>query len=241
LQRAYDQILHDVALQKLPVVFCVDRAGLNAADGATHHGIFDVAYLSQVPDLVIDTPVTEDALRLSLAQALKRDMPSAIRYPNGTESDAVLSRFYPNGLDGHLSCRADFDAADTEAIDAVIVTDGRIVSEAMIAAARWKETWGKRAGLVLIERLKPYDLAADFLAQRLPDRSIKVLFVEEDIRAGGMGMMLSELLSRRYPEKMANKTTKILAPEDSFVIRSRPEPIYDTAGVSADCILQTLM
>ena len=238
LQRAYDQILHDVALQKLPVVFCVDRAGLNAADGATHHGIFDVAYLSQVPDLVIDAPLTDEALRLSLREALQRETPSAIRYPNGCESFEVTSRFYPQGLNRELSCCADFE--QFESVDAMIVTDGRIVSEAIAAAKRWKEESGKQAGIVLLERIKPFDIAADYIAKRLPSNPIRLVFLEEDIRAGGMGVTLCDLLSRRYPEKMAKKSVVILAPEDSFVIREGVESIYDTAGVSADYIFNAL-
>jgi 1-deoxy-D-xylulose-5-phosphate synthase len=240
LQRAYDQILHDVALQKLPVVFCVDRAGLNAADGATHHGIFDVAYLSQVPDLVIDSPITEDTLRHSLREALCRDLPGAIRYPNGCESDDVLARFYADGTDETLSCRADFDTSETECIDALIVTDGRVISEAIAAADCWQKEKGKRAGIILIERIKPYEIAADYIAHRLPSHASRVIFLEEDIRAGGMGMMLSDILNRRYPEKMENKSVRILAPEDNFVIRENSESIYTTAGVSTDCVLKAL-
>lgn len=238
LQRAYDQILHDVALQKLPVIFCVDRAGLNAADGATHHGIFDVSYLSQVPNLVIDSPLTEASLRLSLREALARDLPSAIRYPNGYECNEVVSRFYPNGLNRELSCCADFDLS--ESVDAIIVTDGRIVGEAIHAASLWRDESGKRVGIVLLERIKPYEIAADYIARRLPMHPIRLIFLEEDIRAGGMGVTLYDLLSRRYPEKMANKSVVILAPEDSFVIREKAESIYDTAGVSADYILKAL-
>ena len=238
LQRAYDQILHDVALQKLPVVFCVDRAGLNAADGATHHGIFDVAYLSQVPDLVIDSPLTDEALRLSLRDALHRETPSAIRYPNGCESFEVASRFYPQGLNRELSCCDDFE--QFESVDAMIVTDGRIVSEAIAAAKRWKEESGKQAGIVLLERIKPFDIAADYIAKHLPSNPIRLVFLEEDIRSGGMGVTLCDLLSRRYHEKMANKSVVILAPEDSFVIREGVESIYDTAGVSADFIFKAL-
>ena len=240
LQRAYDQILHDVALQKLPVVFCVDRAGLNSADGATHHGIFDVAYLSQVPDLVIDSPMTEDALRLSLAQALQRDIPSAIRYPNGCECDQVLARFYPNGSDGELSCRADFEVSEADLVDALIVTDGRVVSEAICAADSWQGRCGKRAGIILLERIKPYELVADHIAQRLPKHAARILFVEEDIRAGGMGMMLSDMLSRRHSAVMSNKSVSVLAPENTFVIRERSESIFTTAGVSANQILKLL-
>lgn len=239
LQRAYDQILHDVALQNLPVVFCVDRAGLNAADGATHHGIFDVAYLSHVPGLILDTPVTEATLRQSLTEALNRPTPTAIRYCSGCEQDAVLTRFYPEGQRSDtLSCRDDFPQT---APDAVIVTDGRVVSEAMTAADSWHEQTGKRAGIVLLERVKPYELAAEHLAARLPQTPAHVIFLEEDIRAGGMGMMLSDVLSRTHPTLMANKRITILAPEDNFVVRERKESIYTTAGVSSEQILSTLM
>lgn len=240
LQRAYDQILHDVALQNLPVVFCVDRAGLNAADGATHHGIFDVAYLSQVPGLVIDAPITEATLRESLSQALARSTPTAIRYSNGCEKENVLARFYPSGAEKTLSCRSDFSEDEIDALDALIVTDGRIVSEAINAATLWQTANHKRAGIILMERIKPYDIAAGYISKRLPTRPIRILFLEEEVRAGGMGMMLSDLLVRQYPEQMANKSMTILAPEESFVVRDRDESIYTTAGVSAEQILAAL-
>ena len=79
LQRAYDNIIHDVALQGLPVVFCIDRAGLNSADGATHHGIFDVSFLSHIPNLKLYTPITREGLRRSLEAALADGAPCAIR------------------------------------------------------------------------------------------------------------------------------------------------------------------
>ena len=242
LQRAYDQILHDVALQDLPVVFCVDRAGLNASDGATHHGIFDVAFLSQVPGLIIDTPVTERTLRRSLEEALERSVPTAIRYCNGCERDDVIERFYSVKADGEeaLSCRADFDTAQKESLDAVLVTDGRVVGEVMSAADRWREQAGKRAGIILMERIKPYNAAADAIAARLPEKAMPLIFVEEDIRSGGMGMTLTDVLCREHADLMANKRTEIMAPEDDFVIRERNESIYTTAGVSAAQILAVL-
>ena len=239
LQRAYDQILHDVALQNLPVVFCVDRAGLNASDGATHHGIFDVAFLSQVPGLILDTPVTNACLCKSLAEALNRPTPTAIRYCSGCEQDAVLERFYLSKEIDTLSCRADF--TQTDAPSAVIVTDGRVVRDAMIAADRWYEQTGHRAGIVLLERVKPYAHAAEHVAAHLPHSVSHVIFLEEDIRAGGMGMMLADVLVRNYPTLMAKKRVSILAPEDTFVIREQDESIYTTAGVSAEQILTALM
>ena len=84
LQRAYDQIIHDVALQKLPVIFCIDRAGLVGEDGATHHGVFDLAFLRSVPNMIISAPMDEIDLRNLMYTAYRhRDLPFAIRYPRG--------------------------------------------------------------------------------------------------------------------------------------------------------------
>jgi 1-deoxy-D-xylulose-5-phosphate synthase len=87
LQRAYDQLIHDVALQNLPVVFCIDRAGLVGADGPTHHGAFDLAYLRCIPNLVVAAPHNERELRNIMFTALQHNGPFAIRYPRGNGSD----------------------------------------------------------------------------------------------------------------------------------------------------------
>ncbi len=83
LQRAFDPIVHDVALQKLPVVFCMDRAGLSGDDGPTHHGLFDIAYLRGIPEMVLMAPKDEDELADMMKTALQLPGPSAIRYPRG--------------------------------------------------------------------------------------------------------------------------------------------------------------
>ena len=83
LQRAFDPVVHDVALQKLPVVFCMDRAGLSGDDGPTHHGLFDISYLRGIPEMVLMAPKDEDELADMMATALTIDGPSAIRYPRG--------------------------------------------------------------------------------------------------------------------------------------------------------------
>ena len=86
LQRAVDQVIHDVAIAKLPVVFCIDRAGCVGADGVTHHGLFDIALLRNIPNLTIAQPKDEDDLKDLLAEALRRDGPTVIRYPRGGAS-----------------------------------------------------------------------------------------------------------------------------------------------------------
>ena len=83
LQRAYDQLIHDVALQNLPVVFALDRAGLVGADGATHHGAFDIAYLRCIPNMSVLTPADENECRQMLYTAFLQDHPVPVRYPRG--------------------------------------------------------------------------------------------------------------------------------------------------------------
>ncbi len=241
LQRAYDNILHDVALQNLPVVFCVDRAGLNASDGATHHGIFDVAYLSQIPNLKIYTPVTQNALRCALYEALHSDGPCAIRYPNGYESQEVIEAFYGKTPIRTVGLRNDYlrtVGATAEDVDAVLITHGRIVSEAL-KAKKQLEKQGFSLGILLLEQLKPYALTAEEVVRCLPEKPCKVIFLEEEIRTGGMGMLLSDALSD-YP-KMKNKTVRIIALDDQFGIQTQDESIWKSFGMDCDGIVKVIL
>lgn len=235
LQRAYDNLIHDVALQSLPVVFCIDRAGLNAADGATHHGIFDVAFLSQIPDLKIYTPITRNALKNALQSALKSDTPVAIRYPNGYENRAIVDAFYGEKAPVDIRVRSNFQKG--QALDAVIVTHGRITAEALKACEMLKNE-GISAGVLLLEQLKPYDAVAAEVAELLPTGEGTVLFLEEEIRAGGMGMMLSEALSDY--DVMKNKRVEIIALDDSFGIQDKNEPIFASFGMDAESIAKKI-
>lgn len=236
LQRAYDNILHDVALQELPVVFCIDRAGLNAADGATHHGIFDVAFLSQVPQMPIFTPITYEALERTLQKALQLGKPCAIRYPSGVEEREVVEAFYQAGNPTDSPLRTNFDC-DKESLDGLIITDGRIVTEAL-AAAKELEQRGKHIGIVLLEQIKPYESIARAILPLLPEKACPVLFLEEEIRAGGMGMLLSDALSK-HPQ-MQNKQIHILALDDQFGIPADNRPIWEALGLDKTAIVKAL-
>ncbi len=230
MQRAYDQIIHDIALQRLPVIMCIDRAGLSQSDGATHHGIFDVAFLSGVPGVTIYTPITFAGLQLSVQAALRGGTPAAIRYPNSREDEHIKSVFYPDGPAHTIGVRTNFGCGRTP--DAVLVCHGAIVSEALTAADRLAAE-GICLGIILCEYLRPYDRLAAEVAGRLPQR-VPVLFAEEEIKAGGFGMMLSEAM-RSLPA-FAGRTYDILAVDDSFSIQTKPEPIRHTAGVDADAM-----
>ena len=236
LQRGYDNILHDIALQDLPMLLCVDRAGLNASDGATHHGIFDVAFLSGIPNLEIYTPLTNETLKASLSAALASGKPSVVRYPNAAEDERVIKAFYRDGDFSIRIARSDFER--DENVSAVIVTDGRIVTEALEAKRKLAEQ-GVRVGVILLERIKPYADAARAVLSLLPQGAEKIVFLEEEQRAGGMGMLLCDAMCREgMPDGIR---TSIMATDDSFVIRRQNEPIFKTAGVDAESIVNEIM
>lgn len=238
LQRGYDNIIHDIALQSLPVILCVDRAGINGSDGPTHHGIFDVAFLSGIPNMSIYTPLTYGSLRAALDEALNGGSSCAIRYPHSEESETVVGRFYPDGDYALKGARADFDVAP----EAVIVTDGRIVEEAL-KAEKMLASRGICCGTVLLEKIKPYADAADRVNSLISDCTKVILFYEEELRNGGMGMLLSDTMRRKgYLE---GREWRILALDDSFAARDRDVPVLEAAGldaaVAADIIEQAVI
>jgi len=235
LQRAYDNIIHDVALQNLPVCFCIDRAGLNPSDGPTHHGIFDVAFLSGIPNMTIYTPATCGALELAMKEALAADTPVAVRYPRGAESRLVAETFYGADVEGPLGIRCSFE--DAAALDAVVITHGSIAEEAL-RACDLLAAEGLRVGVILAEVIKPYDRLAALVREALGVSTCPVVTLEQEIRAGGMGMLLWDKLSQ-FPEFSARKKA-ILAPDDSFVAQDKDESIYKTAHISAEDVVQAI-
>ncbi len=235
LQRAYDNIIHDVALQNLPVTFCIDRAGLNPSDGATHHGIFDVAFLSEIPGIEVYTPVSYEALRSVLKSSVESNKISAIRYPSGSENASVIKEFYP---EGHGSS---FDGIRTSGMDgaeAVIITHGKIAAEAIAARDILCEL-GVGVGIILCEKIKPYRELAEKVAAALPSSVKKIVTLEEEIRAGGFGMLLLEEL--RLFGALEGRETRILATDDSFCIPERGETCYEASGVCRHSVVKAVM
>lgn len=195
LQRGFDNIIHDIALQNLPVVMCIDRAGLNHRDGITHNGVFDVAFLSGLPNVRIYTPATFEALERALSEAVNADCPTAVRYPSGGESELVKEEFYKTAADG---CPVVAGGSLTDDAEVIIVSHGRVAVEAVRAAEILRDK-GVSAGCVLLERLTPYGEIAEGIERLVAEHKKlrKLVFLEEEIRAGGMGMMLSDELRRR--------------------------------------------
>lgn len=223
LQRAYDNILHDVALQQLPVRMLIDRAGLAPADGATHHGIFDVAFLSEIPGVRILSPMTYGSLLAAMRQIETANEPVALRYPNADEDPAVARAFYPDGDYENFGVRADFDGA----VDAVFVSYGPIVSRVLAAESMLRRE-GIRVGTVLLEELKPYDRTAKALAPHLRDVPA-VLFVEEGIFNGGAAMIMKEHLSALG---LPAQEYAVSALDETFAAPTVPGDLYELTGLS---------
>jgi len=183
LQRAYDQVIHDVCLTNLPVVFALDRGGLVGEDGPTHHGYFDITYLRSLPNMTCMAPKDENELRHMLYTALHHPGPVAIRYPRGQGVGVAMDpdyRLLPLGEAEVL----------VEGNDLQIFALGSMVAPALEAAALLREE-GVSAGVVNCRFVKPLD---DGLVD-MAATSRRVLVVEENVRQGGLGGAILELFN----------------------------------------------
>ena len=232
LQRSYDQMIHDVALQNLPVTFCIDRAGFNNADGATHHGIFDVAFMSQINGLKIYTPATYDVLVRSLHEAVNSNSPCAIRYPSGSEEAIIRDTFYNGESAGSIGTRCDFDGE----VDVLIVTHGRIAKECIKAKKMLLEK-GICAGIVLCEFVSPYDKLSELVGEvSMRAKPSAILFVEEEIKAGGFGMLLSEQMRKRG--MLEDIKYDIIGAENAFVKCNAGQTYIEASNLDGESIAE---
>ncbi len=183
-QRAYDQLLHDCALQGLPIVLALDRAGLVGPDGVTHHGLFDVAFLGQFPGWTLFAPDSLAELRECLERAVDCPGPAAVRYPKGTECGAFSGRFERFGD----LFRADFGEAEAE-LSVVLLTYGRL-TENVCRAAELLADGGRKVRV--LRAMKLFPLAAEEFEALcgLFGSAERVCVLEEGVRAGGFGERL---------------------------------------------------
>ncbi len=184
LQRAYDNVLHDVCLQNLPVTFALDRGGLVGADGPTHHGVFDLSYLRHIPNLVLMAPRDENELRRAMLTALQWEGPFAYRYPRGN----ALGLTRPETLEP-------FDVGKGEKLrdgcDATIFTLGTMVEPALQAAEKLAEE-GISLAVVDARFVKPLDKDLLFAEAQ---RTGVVMTAEENALQGGFGAAVLEALA----------------------------------------------
>jgi len=225
LQRALDQVIHDVALPRLPVVFCIDRAGLVGEDGATHHGAFDIAFLNYIPGLVLLAPENAAELEAMLAWAANYTLaPVAIRYPRGTAKSLP-----------HLAFGADFDPFKA----VVHKTEGNI---ALVAAGdafhTAEKVWqllsekGIQAVLVQIRAIKPLDMET---LKEVSHNCPNIFTLESGSRIGGMGARIAQELSS---EAVAVHS---LGYPDEFITHGKTNQLVSLIGLDAAAIAEQII
>ena len=224
LQRAYDQVLHDVCLQNLPVVFALDRSGVVGEDGETHQGLFDLSYLRHLPNLVLMAPKDENELRDMLYTAVDHPGPVALRYPRGRGVGVVFSSTLNKIPLGKAELLR-------EGQDLLILAVGASVYPALSAAEDLQKQ-GFSATVVNARFIKPLD---ENLILTLAASHGRVLTVEENVAAGGFGSAVLELLADRGLFGLAVKRLGI---PDTFVEHGSQDVLRQKYGLDADGILQ---
>ncbi len=219
LQRAYDQTLHDVCLQNLHVVFPIDRAGIVGADGETHQGIYDISYLSHMPNMTILSPSTFLELDRMLNYAVnEHDGPIAIRYPRGGTQANVIAGDFKLGQAVKV----------TEGRDVSIIATGRMVKRAQEVS----ELLQKRkisCEILALPTIKPLDEAAVIAAAM---KTGKVITIEDNVKIGGVGSMIAELLL----EKDVKCKIKIYAFPDTPITHGSIDELDKLYGLDAETI-----
>jgi 1-deoxy-D-xylulose-5-phosphate synthase len=226
LQRGYDSVIHDICMQDLPVKILIDRASLALSDGATHHGIFDVAFLSHIPSMKILAPITYQSLKSAIKEALDSTAPIAIRYPNSSENKRVVDMFYSDGESLDFGVRANFLPSDTP--EYAFITYGSLINN-VIEAADILYGKGIKVGIILLERLKPYDDLARSVRPYI-SASRKIIFAEEGIKNGGAAMLLKSALEDIGLE-LSDKY-EIIAIDDNFAAPAESCELYEYLGLS---------
>jgi len=223
LQRAYDQILHDVCLQRLPVIFAVDRAGFVGEDGSTHQGLFDLSYLRNLPHLIMMAPKDENELRHMLKTAAGLNAPVSIRYPRGRGVGVPLD---------HSPVPLPFGRGEVlrEGADLAIIAAGCTVHPAL-AAANQLAAEGIDVCVINARFIKPLD--ADLILSTAA-KTKKILTVEENVLHGGFGSAVLELLAERG---ITGVSVKRLGIEDKFAKHATPAQLrtrfgLDEAGIA---------
>lgn len=185
MQRAYDCAMHDVCLQKLPVTFCLDRAGLSPNDGATHHGLFDISFLRPLPNAVIMQPKDEDELTDMLWTSIQSKRPSFIRYPRG-KGEGVKIKEEPALLEiGKAEVLKESDGG------VCVWALGNMVKEALAAAAAIESATGRKIGVVNARYVKPLDVE---LLLKCADSNKTIVTIEDHVATGGFGSAVAECL-----------------------------------------------
>jgi 1-deoxy-D-xylulose-5-phosphate synthase len=222
LQRAFDQVVHDVALQNLPVVFCMDRGGLSGDDGPTHHGLFDISYLRGVPNLVHMDPKDEDELQDMMQTALEHEGPSAIRYPRGTGPGKKVKK-QPVALEvGKAEVLRDGS-------DVAVFALGNMVADAE-KLAKLLAAEGQSVAVINARFAKPVDAAC---IAKYAKRCGLLVTMEDHVLAGGFGSAVLETLNA---QEIDVPVVRVGWP-DEFIEHGKPEALREKYGLTAEAAL----
>lgn len=223
MQRAYDNVIHDVALQNLPVVMCLDRGGLVGEDGATHHGAFDLAYFGCVPNLTIAVPRNELMLRNMMYTALNTDTPTVIRYPRGIGCGVEWRDMAFESVDiGRGECLREGD-------DVAILAVGPMANVALRAAERSKRS----VAVYDMRYAKPLD---EELILEVGRRFSRVITIEDGVVRGGVGEAITALMAKNGLSPEVHH----LGIDDRFVEQGTPAELYKDCGYDLASLLNLL-
>ncbi len=228
LQRAFDQIIHDVALQNLNVKFAVDRAGLVGEDGATHHGVFDLSYLSAIPNLTIIAPRDAEMFVRSLVTAVWNiNGPAAIRYPR-----SVVSGFIPESLPEAIPVGKSqiLNYGD----DIAIIAVGRFVQSALNISKILKTNYSISAMVIDPVFIKPVDME---MVKMLIDKRIPVFTIEENVKTGGFGERIGAILK----EYDFDSPFKIFAIPDKFIYHGNYKELIKLIGLDEFSLVDNIV
>ena len=227
LQRGYDQFIHDVAIQNLPVMFAVDRAGIVGADGATHQGVFDLSFLRCIPNTVIMAPSNERECQLMLNTGHKLNSPSIVRYPRGNGTGELLPSVDETielGKGVIILEAKELTTQKTTNKSIAILSFGTMLSEAKKVAIELNAT------LVDMRFIKPLDEA---LIDTLNDKHDCLVTIEDNAVAGGAGSGVNEyLLAQGKPVSILN-----IGITDQFVKHGTQEEMHHDLGLDAEGII----
>ncbi|AJD32250.1 1-deoxy-D-xylulose-5-phosphate synthase [Clostridium sporogenes] len=226
LQRAYDQVLHDICIQNLPVVFGIDRAGIVGSDGETHQGIFDLSYLSSLPNMTIIAPKCLEEMGIMLKWALNQNSPVAIRYPRGGDIKSLEMTPIKNME------KSKWEIICEEGNIAIIAT-GKMVQHAIIARERLK-LCGIKSTIVNANFIKPIDKE---LIKNFVKKGYKIVTVEDNVIKGGFGSLVLQYIS----ELKANNTVLNLGFKDKFIPHGSTDILYKIEGLDPEGIVKNII
>ena len=224
LQRGYDQILHDVCIQNLPVIFAVDRAGLVGSDGETHQGIFDYSYLTSIPNMSVAAPKNLWELRAMLDFAMDYKAPFAIRYPRGTAYRGLKEFMQPISYGKGEMLYEEEDIA--------LLAVGSMVSTGEHVREKLKEE-GYSCTLANARFVKPFDKE---LVERLAKNHRLIVTMEENVLQGGFGLPVTAYIHEHYPQV---KVLNIAIP-DAYVEHGNVSVLREGLGIDSDSIIRKL-